>query len=158
MEITTKYTLEDWRTQKMEVHDIPDEVLSLSLEDILKKSFLDIRSLDLNPIELVFSCIFLYNDWRVVRMPMSRNGSVSQYVAVAIEEMTGVRDALYGPGVPDFFLWNSAGQHRFVEIKASEDSLNDNQQEWAETYDWNFVIAQLAHISDDNSRELSDKE
>lgn len=153
MKLTNRYTLENWRTQEIEIQSIPDSVLTLEFEEILKMAFGEIRSIDLNPIELVFSCIFLHNGWRVVRMPTSQESPVQQHTAVAIEQMTGVSDGLYGPGVPDLFLWNSDGQHRFVEIKASEDLLNENQREWAETYDWNFFIAQLAHMSEDLSDE-----
>lgn len=153
MELTGRYTLENWRTQEIEIHDIPEPVLSLQFNEVLKKAFDDIGSLDLNPVELIFSCTFLHNGWRVVRTPMSQNNPVQRHTAVAIEQMTGVSDGLHGSGVPDLFLWNSDGRHRFVEVKASEDSLNENQREWAETYDWNFFIAQLAHTSEDLSDE-----
>jgi hypothetical protein len=153
MEITTRYTLENWRAQEIEIHTIPDSVLTLSFEEVLRKAFDKMRSLDLNPIELLFSCIFLDNGWRVIRTPMNQDNPAQKHIAVAIERMTGVDDGLHGSGVPDFFLWNSDGQHRFVEIKASEESLNENQREWADTYDWNFFIAQLAHISEDLSDE-----
>ena len=153
MELTTRYTLENWRTEDVEIHDIPESVLRLPFEDVLKIAFGRISSIELNPIELVFSCIFLHDDWRVIRTPMRRDSPAQQHMAVAIEQATGVKNALYGPGVPDFFLWNSTGQHRFVEVKASEDSLNANQREWADTYDRNFFVAQLAHMSDDLSDE-----
>ena len=153
MRLTSRYTLENWRTQEIDIYDIPDTVLSLSFEEILDLTFGRLRSLDLNPIELLFSCIFFHDDWRVVRTPMKRDSPVQQHMSVAIERATGVRDALYGSGVPDLFLWDSTGRYRFVEIKASEDSLNDNQQEWAEAYDWKFFIAQLAPVSEDMSDE-----
>lgn len=149
MGVTTRYTLEDWETDEMRIHRIPDSVLSLSFEDVLTKCFANVRNLELNPIELLFLCIFLEDDWRVIRPPMSRDSPIQQHSAVAIERATGVQEALYGPGVPDFFLWKSAGKHRFVEVKASENSLNKNQREWADTYDRNFVIAQLAPASED---------
>ena len=115
--------------------------------------FGEIGSLDLNPVELAFSCIFLERGWRVVRTPLSQNNPPQKHIAVAIEQATGVSDGLFGLGVPDLFLWKPDGKHRFVEIKASEASLNENQREWAETYDWEFYIAQLAHVSEDLSDE-----
>ena len=154
MEITNRYTLEDWRAREIEIRSIPEPVLTLELEKVLEKAFREIRSVDLNPIELVFSCIFLHQGWRVVRTPMSQNHPVQESTAVAIERATGVDDGLYGSGVPDFFLWKSTGEYRFVDIKASEGSLNENQREWAETYDWDLFVAQLAHMSD----SLSDEE
>ena len=154
MDITTRYTLEDWRTQDINVHHIPEPVLNLPFDEVLKKAFGEIGSLDLNPVELVFSCIFLHNGWRVVRMPMGQNSPGQKHISVGIERVTEVNNGLRGSGVPDLFLWKSDGQHRFVEIKASENSLNKNQREWAKTYDWNFFIAQLAPVSE----ELSDEE
>ncbi len=71
MELTNRYTLEDWRAEQIEIHSIPDSVMTLELEEILKKTFGEIGTIDLNPIELVFACIFLQNGWRVVRTPMS---------------------------------------------------------------------------------------
>lgn len=85
---------------------------------------------------------------------MNRNHPIAESNAVAIERATGVEDALFGSGVPDLFLWDTDGRHRFVEVKASEDSLNENQREWAETYDWELNIAQLAHADE----SLSDEE
>ena len=86
-------------------------------------------------------------------MPMAKDSPVQKAMAAAIQEATGVNEGLFGSGVPDFFLWKSNGEYRFVEIKASEGALNDNQLKWAESYDWNFYIAQLAHISEDLSEE-----
>lgn len=154
IEITSKYTVEDWETHEIEIRTIPDAVYSQSFEEVLIKCFAEIGSTDLNPIELIFANIFLHEGWNVVRTPMSNSKIAPRYIAAAIEDRTGVSNALYGPGVPDFFLWTSDGQHRFIEIKASEDSLNNNQREWAETYDWNFSICQLAYLSE----ELSDEE
>lgn len=138
----------------MDIRSIPDEVLSLSLEEILEISFGDLRSIDLNPIELVFACTFSHNGWRVVRTPMNRDHPMAESNAVAIERATGVEDALQGSGVPDFFLWDTDGRHLFVEVKASEDSLNENQREWAKTYDWELAIAQFTHAD----KSLSDEE
>ncbi|WP_169793407.1 VRR-NUC domain-containing protein [Halobacterium hubeiense] len=138
----------------MAIRSIPDEVLSLSFEEVLEISFGRFRSVDLNPVELLFACTFLHNGWRVVRTPMNRNHPIAESNTVAIERATGVEDALFGSGVPDLFLWDTDGRHRFVEVKASEDSLNENQREWAETYDWELDIAQLAHADE----SLSDEE
>lgn len=154
MNITTRYTIQDWQTQEIELHEIPEAVMELSFKQVLETAFVELRSIDLNPIELTFSCIFSYNGWNVIRTPMNRGIPVQQYISVAVERATGVREALYGAGVPDLFLWTPEGEHRFVEVKASEDSLNSNQKEWADKYDWNFVIAQLAPVSED----MSDKE
>lgn len=153
MELTTKYTLEDWRRKEIEVHNIPNEVLELTFEGVLKKAFGKVGTADLNPVELVFLCVFLQNDWRVVRTPINSNRPTQQAIVTAIKRATGVSDALYGSGVPDFFLWKSTGQLRFVEIKASEESLNDNQREWVKTFDWDFYIAQLAPAPEDLSDE-----
>lgn len=92
--------------------------------------------------------IFDQNGWRVVRTPMNRNRAVSRFMEVGIEMSTDIREELYGPGVPNFFLWEFDGQHRFVEVKASEDELNSNQLEWAEEYDCNFYIAKLAPVAE----------
>lgn len=153
-EITKRYTLEGWRTQEVEIHDIPEAVFSTTLEDILRRVFSDIASMDQNPIELLFYCTFDHEGWRVVRTPLSRNRTVTEYFAAGIEMSTGISDELYGSGVPDFFLWDAEGQHRFVEVKASEDSLNTNQLEWAGEYDCDFYIAQLASVDP----ELTDEE
>ncbi|WP_233565561.1 hypothetical protein, partial [Halorubrum sp. Atlit-26R] len=91
MRLTSRYTLENWRTQEIDIYDIPDTVLSLSFEEILDLTFGRLRSLDLNPIELLFSCIFFHDDWRVVRTPMKRDSPVQQHMSVAIERATGVR-------------------------------------------------------------------
>lgn len=154
MEITNRYTLENWRTRDIELHDIPDDVMTLPFEEVLLKAFGEIASLDLNPVELLFYCIFTQDDWRVVRTPLSRSRPVPRYQAAGIQQVTGIRDALHGSGVPDFFLWTAEGDHRFVEVKASEDGLNPNQRAWAEEHDCTFFIAQLAHVSS----ELSDEE
>lgn len=153
MEITTRYTLENWREEEIEIQNTPEQVLNLPFREVLEVALYDVGSIDLNPIELVFSCIFLHDDWRVIRTPLRRDSPVQQHISVAVERTTGVGEALFGPGVPDFFLWRGEGQYRFVEIKASEDRLNDNQRNWVDTYDWNFFIAQLAPVSEDLSDE-----
>ncbi|CDK40104.1 MULTISPECIES: VRR-NUC domain-containing protein [unclassified Halorubrum] len=153
MKITTRYTIQDWQTQEIEFHEIPEPVMELSFKQVLEIALVELGSVDLNPIELTFSCIFSHEEWNVIRTPMNRDTPVQQYISVAIERATGVREALYGSGVPDFFLWTPEGEHKFVEVKASEDSLNSNQKEWADNYDWNFAIAQLAPASERMSDE-----
>src|SRR6056297_1941898 len=109
MEITRRYTLENWRTQEIEIRDIPEPVLDLQFEEVLAQVFGEIGSLDLNPVELTFSCIFLECGWRVVRTPLSENNPAQKHIAVAIEQASGVSDGLFGLGVPDLFLWQPDG-------------------------------------------------
>jgi hypothetical protein len=151
--ITRKYTLEDWRTEEIAVFDIPDAVFETTFEDLLQICFGELVALDLNPVELMFSCIFLHKDWRILRTPLSQEHPVWESTAHGIRQHLGIYDALFGPGVPDFFIWNSEGRHRFVEVKATEDQLTSYQREWAETYDHNFVIAQLAPTSAELTEE-----
>lgn len=146
--------MENWRTREMELHSIPDSVFSLSFEDILKKLFSDLVGLDLNPIELLFYHIFDQGGWKIERTPLNRSATITRYKVPAITLETGIKDELFGAGVPDFFLWDSNGQYRFVEVKASEDELNSNQLEWAKKYDCKFCIAQLAPADP----ELTDEE
>jgi len=122
--ITSKYTVEDWQTGEMELHEIPEGVLSLSVEDLMNISIKELNSVNLNIIELVFACIFRNKGWRVVRTPLNPDRPVQGHLAKAIEQNIGIADALHDIGVPDLFLWNTDGEHRFVEVKASEDSLN----------------------------------
>lgn len=137
----------------VDLHDIPDSVFSLTFEDILKKLFSDLVGIDQNPIELLLYHTFDQNGWRVERTPLNRSATITRYKVPAIASETGIKDELFGPGVPDFFLWDSGGQYRFVEVKASEDELNSNQLKWAEKYDCNFYIARLAPIDDELTEE-----
>lgn len=158
MRLTSKYSLEDWDTGEIVVFDIPDAVLDLSLETVLTSAFGEVRTVEMNTIELLFCCIFLRYDWQVVRPPLNRASPADQPLAVALEQVTSVEaDALHQSGVPDFFLWSQSGEHRFVEVKASEDSLNSNQRDWVGTYDLNFCIAQLAPAEDITDEEIKRK-
>lgn len=119
----------------------------------MKKLFGDSVGLNHNPIELLFYHIFDQIGWRIERTPLNRSATVTRYMVPAIASETGIKDELFGSGVPDFFLWNSGGQYRFVEVKSSENKLNSNQLEWAEKHDCNFYIAQLAPIGEDLTDE-----
>lgn len=104
-EITKRYTLENWRTKDIEIHDIPETVFSLTFEELLRKVLMNVSSMDQNPIELLFYCIFDQNGWKVVRTPLNENRPIPKFMAAGIEIETGIQDELYGPGVPDFSSW-----------------------------------------------------
>lgn len=154
MTLTQTYTLENYTTGEIETHNIPESVLSLTFEEILEYAFGELGSVELNPIELLFSCIFREQGWRVARTPLNRNKPIDEMLEAAIERATGISDAIHGRGVPDLFLWKNSGEHRFVEIKASENSLNQNQREWESRHDYELFVAQLAPVGD----ELTDQQ
>jgi len=130
MEITKRYTIENWKTRNIKIVNIPDKILNLTFENVFKKILTEASSLNVNIIETLFFIIFNHQDWRVLRLPLNSQNPVDFYMKLAIEQSIGINgEALYGKGVPDFLLWKpDEKKYKFVEIKCTEKNLNKNQK------------------------------
>lgn len=141
------YTLENWRTGEIEVREYPDKILKLTLEDIIK--FLhDHYGRILNFNELFFYLTFVLEGWQVYCTPFNRHHPTTKYIAWHIIDELGIAGkALKRGGCPDFLLVNWKDKSfRFVEVKASEQTLNKKQVEWGKEFSYDFFVAKPASM------------
>src|SRR3989338_7184865 len=116
MEITRRYTMENWKTGHIELLDIPKEVLELSTEDAFKSVFSS-SIVNLNFVEHLFFLIFNHEGWRVMRLPFGSNYFVKQYIEPTVLDNLGIiRESLHGKGTPDLLIWKvKEKKSRFIE-------------------------------------------
>lgn len=148
MSFTEKYTIENWRTDgDPVVRDIPREAKSITLEEAYRK----LGSGDQNIVEMVLQYVFDAEGWTVERMPLNQRNWIDNIFKYCVtEKFDSISwEALSSrEGVPDFLLLDMENkEYKFVEVKASEDGLNEAQIKWAEEHTGcELYVAQLAPV------------
>lgn len=151
-----RYTLENWRTEKIDIYKIPESILNNTISDVIH-TMVNSRGLffGLNLQEIIFLMIFSSQGWMVMRLPINRSDIVRRYFVdgILVKEYRVNKECLSGKGCPDFLLINrETREFRFVEVKFYEKSLSADQEKWARKYKYPFIIARTARL------DLSDKE
>lgn len=143
------YTLENWRTREIDIRKYPNGIFELTLQEIIK-SLLSHHGRVLNFNELIFFLTFTLEGWKVYCTPLNRSGFASRYILdVLVEKYEIDYGALAKGGCPDFLLVNEKDHtFRFVEVKASEKSLNKKQVEWSKKFPYDLYIAKSAESFD----------